>query len=631
MLEQIRRNVRHPYIQVLLGLIILVFILFFGWSMRSEKPTWVANVNGSTIDYRAYQQAYQGLLRVYQDAFKGDLTAARIRELGLGRRALDQLVDRTLLTQEADRRGLSVSEQELQSSIESVPVFQDGGTFDKGRYLRVLEANRMTPLEFETSRKVELLLQKVDASIRQETTVTDAEVEQEFRDRNTKIRVDYISTSPTLLEAEVKPTDAQLSEYYDAEGESFRVPEKRSARYILFRPEDYEAAVNVTDQEVRDEYGWRAEEFAVKEAVRARHILLRLEPGATPEEDARVKARAEKLRQEILGGKPFAEVAKKSSEDPGTKDKGGDLGYFERGQMVPEFEAAAFSQDVGAVSEPVKTSFGYHLIQVEDHRQARQKSFEEVKDQITSEIRRRKALEAAYAAADNVLMDLEDGKTDWEALKSKREVKVTGLLAAKDTPPGIEKPAEFVEALFSLDPAKPGVLLETPGGTYLLAAEHVEESKIPALEEVRDQVVSRFRKAEAKRLAEKRAQDFLTAAGAEGWEAAVKKFGLTSQETEPFARKGGAVPPIGWAPELKEAAFKLTEVGAVAPSPEEVNGTFYVIRLAEKTDADLSQLDAEREKIRAELLPAKQEEHFKEYLETLRKKADIRINESLLM
>jgi len=631
MLEQIRRNVRHPYIQVLLGLIILVFILFFGWSMRSEKPNYVAKVNGTTIEYRTYQQAYQGLLRVYQDAFKGDLTAARIRELGLGRRALDQLVDRTLLAQEAERRGLEVGDQELQASIEAVPVFQDSGSFDKERYLRVLQANRMSPLEFETSRKLELLLQKVENAIRQEATVTDAEVKQEFLDRNTKIRLDFVTVNPAVLEADVKPTDEQLREFYEAEGEAFRVPAKRSARYVLFAPAEFEAGVTVSDQEVRDEYGWRAEEFAVREAVHARHILLRLDPAATPEEDARVKARAEKIRQEIQGGKSFAEVAKKVSEDPGSKDKGGDLGYFERGQMVPEFEEAAFSLEPGQVSEPVKTSFGYHLIQVEDHRQAREKPFEEVKDEIAADIRRRKALEETYAAADNVLMDLEDGKVQWESLQDTRGIQRTPLVAQGEVVPGVEKPEEFADALFSLDPTKPGALLESKAGTYLIAVEREEPSKIPELDEVREQVAARFRKTEAKRLAQEKARTLAETAVAEGWETALKQAGLTSQTTDPFTRKGGAVPKIGWAPALKEAAAQLTEVGAVAPDPQEVNGTYYVVRLADRQEADLSQLDAEREKLRAELMPAKQEAHFKDFLENLRKSSEIRINESLLL
>lgn len=631
MLEQIRRNVRHPYIQVLLGLIILVFILFFGWSMRSDQPTYVARVNGDTIDYRSYQQTYNGLLRIYQDAFKGDLSGDRIRELGLGRRALDQLVDRVLLNQEADRRGIEVPEAELQAAIQGVPAFQEGGSFRKDLYLRVLEANRLSPLEYETSKSQELLLQKVEAAIRAEAAVSDADVEKEFQDRNTKIELEYVAVNPSVLEAEVKPTDAQLAEFFSAESETFRVPEKRSARYVLFRPEDFLGAVQATEQEARDEYGWRSAEFAVAEAVRARHLLLRVEPGARPEEDGKVRERAAKLRQEILGGKPFAEVAKRSSEDPGSKDQGGDLGYFQRGQMVPEFEDAAFALEAGAVSEPVKTAFGYHLIQVEEHRQARQRPFEEVAEELTGEIRRRKALEEAYAAADNLLMDLEDKKTTWAEVKAIRTVGTTAPLTADGTPKDVEKPAEFVAALFDLPADKAGALLETRAGTYLLAVEAVQPAAVPPLEQVREEVAARFRKAQARRLAETRAKDLLAAAAEKGWEGAVKAAGLAVQRTEPFAKKGGAVPKIGWAPDLKEAAFAAGDVGKLAATPHEVSGSFYAFRVAARTEADRAQLASDREQLRAELLPAKQEEHVQGYLDTLRKRADIKVNEQLLL
>ncbi len=629
MLDQIRKNVRHPYIQVLLGLIIVVFILFFGWSMRSQPPNYVAKVNGDTIDFRSYQQAYNGLVSIYQEAYKNELNSDRIRQLGLGRRALDQLVDRTLLQQEASRRGIRVADDEVRGAIEGLSVFQEAGSFSKPLYVRVLEANRLTPLEYETSKKLELQLQRVEASIRAEASVSDAEVDQEYRDRNNRVVVDYASFSPAAFEPEVKPTEEALADFFQAEAETFRRPERRAARYVLFAPEAYTGAVEVTEQELRDEYAWRAEEFQVKEAVRARHLLVRVAPDAGEGDRKAAREKIQKLRQQIEGGKPFADVARKSSEDPGTKDQGGDLGLFERGRMVPEFEQAAFALEPGKVSDPVETSFGYHLILVEEHRPASQKAFEDVQDTLAGEIRRRKAMEQTYAAADNVLMDLEDGKTTWEKLAAEREVKTSDIVPEGGAVSGVEKPAEFTEALFAIGKDKAGELIETGAGTYLFAAASVEPSSIPPLAEVKDELAARFRKVEAKRLAEARAKEFLAAA-TEDWGDGVKKFGAVVETTEPFAKKGGAVPKIGWAPALKEAVFSLGAPGDVAAEAFDVNGAYYVVRLAEKEEADLSNLEAEREQLRAELLPTKQEEHFQARLDELRKKAEITVNEDLL-
>ncbi|GAB4266412.1 MAG: SurA N-terminal domain-containing protein [Deferrisomatales bacterium] len=631
MLEQIRKNVRHPYIQALLGLVILVFIFFFGWSMRASRPTYVAKVNGDVIDYRAYQQAYNGLLRLYQEAYKEDLTPERIRQMGLGRRALDQLVDRTLLLQEAARRGFEVSDRELQQAIQSVQAFQDAGTFRKDLYLRVLDANRLTPMEFEASKRQELLLAKVEQAIRDEARVGDEEVEQEYRDRNTRLDLAYVVFDPRDFEADVSAPEEKLAEFYEAEKESFRTPEKRSARYVRVAPEPFLDAVEVDEEEIRSEFGWRAGEFAVREAVRARHILLRLPPDADAAAEERVRKRIEEIRKEALAGADFAELAKKYSEDPGSKEQGGDLGYFERGRMVPAFEAVAFSLDPGAVSEPVKSPFGYHLIRVEDHRQAREPTYEEVRDRIAEDIRRRKALEEAYAAADNLLMDLEDGQASWEGLAEDRDVRTTPLVARGEPVEGVEKPTEFAELLFSLDPDSPGRLLETPAGTYVISVARVEPSRVPELDEVREPVTLRYRKAEARRLAEEAARAFLGEVAQKGWEPAVAALGKPEERTGPFTRKGGAVPKIGWAPQLKEAAFRLDAPGAAAEEPVEINGKFYAVRAAERTEADPAGLEAVKEKLRAELLPAKQTAHFEAYLKKLREEADLEVNEDLLI
>jgi peptidyl-prolyl cis-trans isomerase D len=303
---------------------------------------------------------------------------------------------------------------------------------------------------------------------------------------------------------------------------------------------------------------------------------------------------------------------------------------FERGQMVPEFDQAAFSLEPGVVSEPVKTSFGYHLILVEDRREPKQKTLEEVTDELATEIRRRKALEEAYAAADNVLMDLEDGATTWESLTEAHEVETTTPVTRSGTVDGVDKPEEFLDLLFSLDAQRPGQLLETPSGTYLVAVAEVVPASIPPLEDVKEEVETRYRKAEARRLAEKRAEKFLAAADADSWEEAVKETGLAIQKTDPFAQKGGAVPKIGWAPELKEEAFELTSGKAVAKKPYEVGAAFYAIRLASRAEADLSELESERETIRSELLPRLQGEHFEKYLEELRATAKLEVNEEYL-
>jgi peptidyl-prolyl cis-trans isomerase D len=631
MLDIIRKNVRHPYIQALLGMVILVFILFFGWSVSSQKATYVAKVNGDAVDYRAYQRAYDGMMKVYQEAFGAQASPEKLRQLGLGRRALDQLIDQILLMQEADRRDLKVTDEELQAAIQAVPVFQDQGRFVRERYLRVLEANRITPQEYEAEKRRELLLGKVEQSIRAEAKVADQDVRKEYEERNTKVDVEFVALDPAALKQTLKPTEAELRAYFDAHKESFRTPEKRIARYARFGPEAYLSSVKVSDQELAQEFATRAEQFAEKEAVKARHILLKVEPGAKPEDEAKVRKKAEAVLKEARATKDFGALAKKYSEDPGSKDKGGDLGFFERGQMVPEFERAAFALKPGQVSDLVKTSFGYHIIRVEEHRQGGEKKLEDVKPQIEAEIKTRKALEEAYKAADRALMDVEDHKETWEGLKKKVPVETSAPVAKGEPVPGVAKPVEFSNQLFALDPTKAGQLLETEKGTYVVSVDKVLPPAIPPFEEVRARVDAEYREAEANKLAEKKASEFIEAAKKSGWDAAVKAAGVKPEKTGEFAKKGGALPKVGWSTEIRDAVFALPAVGVVADKPRVANGKVYVLRLAAKTPADPAGFEAQKEALRAQLLPSKQSEVVQEAVKKLRSEAKIKINEDLLI
>lgn len=631
MLESIRQNVRHPYIQALLGMVILVFILFFGWGARSQKPAYLATVNGDTVDYREYQRAYEGLSRIYQEAFGAEASPEKMRQLGLGRRALDQLIDDLLLTQEADRRDLKVTKADVQASIAAVPAFQSQGTFELKRYELVLQQNRLTPAEFEALKEKELLLDKVRKAVQAGAKVADDEVKKEYEDRNTKIDVEYVAFDPAGLRQAVPVTEKDLKAAYDAQKESYRLPERRTARYVLFPAEDYVAQVKVSDEEIARAYEGAGAQNVEKEAVRARHILLKLPATAGRDEEAAVKKKAEALLREAKTTKDFGALAAKYSEDPGSKAKGGDLGYFEKGQMVPEFEAAAFALKPGAVSDLVKTSFGFHILKVEDHRQGGVKPLDQAKAAIEVALKKRKALEEAYKAADRALIALEDRKDAWENLAKKHAVNTSAPLARGEGFEGVPKPREFSNLLFTLDPAKPGNLLEADQGTYLVSVEKVVPSAIAPFDEVKTKVEAKFREAEAKKLAEKKAADFVEAAKKVGWDGALKAAGAKSETTGPVAKKGAPPPKLAWTPEFRDAAFALTTMGTLGPKPFSVQGKAYAFRLASRTPADPAAFASQKDKLAAELLPAKQTAVLDETLKKLKASAKIKINEEMLM
>jgi len=629
MLGLIRKNIQNPYMQGILGLVVIVLVFFFGWGMRSGGTPPLATVNGDAISYEQYQKTYEFMLNQLQKQYKGDLTPAKLKELDLKKAALDKLINQTLLLQEADKLNLQVTDEDIKSDIESVEFFKEDGKFNKRRYLMVLENNRLTPKEFEVSRRQDLLLSMVENAIKANAQVPEEEIRKEFEEMNTKLEVDFAAFRASAFESDVQSGEQDLKDFYEAEKESFRIPEKLSAKYILFTPEAFRDSVTVTESEIQQEFNWRADEFAVKEAVHARHILFRLPPGAKPEDEQAIKARAEEVRAKIVEGSNFADLAKEYSEDPGSKINGGDLGFFEKGKMVPQFEEAAFALKPKTVSEPVKTPFGYHLIYVEERREARESKLEDVKGQIEAEIKNRKALEEAYYAAKNVWMDLEDGAETWEKLAATHTVKKTQAIEEGGIAADTAKPKEFANALFGLTPEDKGALIETDKGTYLLAVDVSTPSTIPPLEEVKDKVEAKYRSVTAKNMAQKKANDFLAEARSTSWDDAIKSFGLEPQSSGKFAKKGGAIPKIGWAPEFKEKITALKEVGDIVDEPHESesNNTFYVVKLAGVTQPDESLFDKQKEQIKDNLLRKAQEDYFKQHLEDLKENADLEIEE----
>lgn len=630
MLGFIRKNIQNPYMQGILGLVVIVLVFFFGWGMRSGGTPPIATVNGDAISYEQYQKTYESMLNELQQKFKDDLTPSKLKELDLKKLALDKLIDQTLLLQEADMLNLGVTDEDIRRDIESVEFFKEGGKFNKRRYLMVLESNRLTPKEFEVSRRQELLLFMVKNAIMANAQVPEEEIHKEFEEMNTKLEVDFAAFRESSFEADVQAVDQELKDFYEAEKEAFRVPEKLSAKYILFTPEAFLDSVTVTESEIQQEFNWRADEFAVKEAVHARHILFRLPPGAKPEDEQAIKAKAEEVRAKIVDGNNFAELAKQHSEDPGSKTNGGDLGFFERGKMVPEFEEAAFALKPKTVSEPVKTSFGYHLIYVEERREAQESKLEDVRGQIEAEIKNRKALEEAYYAAKNVWMDLEDGVETWEKLAATHTVEKTQAIEKGGIAAGTAKPKEFTNALFGLTPEDKGALIETDKGTYLLGVDVSTPSTIPPLEEVKDKVEAKYRSVTAKSIAQKKANDFLAEARSTNWDDAIKSFGLESQSSGKFAKKGGAIPKIGWAPEFKEKIQALKDVGDIVDEPHESNNAYYVVKLTGVTPADESLFEKQKEQIKGNLLRKAQEDYFKQHMEDLREKADLEIEKRYL-
>lgn len=628
MLGNIRKNAKHPFIQALLGTIILVFIFFFGWSMRGggsdSGPTeYITKVNGEPITPQEYRSAYNNLIELYSRITGQRLSAEQAKQLGVEKRALEQVIDQKLMLQEADRRGMKVSDEELAAAIQAQPAFQENGAFSKNRYMQLLGGAGISAEQFEASKRQELLMSKLESAIKATVSISEDDIMNEYVDRKSTVAADYAAFDPEKFMRQVSVTPDRLNEFYKAEGEKFRVEERRKARYFLFPAENYMSQIQIPEEEAKKEYNRAASSYAQTPKIRARHILIRTDREAPASVAAKAEAKINALREAIVKGQDFGAAAKANSEDPGSKESGGDLGFFTRNQMVPEFDRAAFALKVGEVSQPVRTQFGYHLIKVEEKTEEKQRSFEEAREDVLKALKREKALDLSYKDADNALMDIEQKKLDWEALAKKYPNKTTGLLTAKERDPSAPPVRGFMEALFEMPAGKMGQVIETPAGAMILTVVENRPAEVPPLSSIREEVEEKFRVVEAKKLAKEAAARFVAEASAKGWASALAGRGLDTGVTDTFSKKSGSVPPLGPNDEAVKAIFQKAETGRVVEQPFEFDEKFYVFRISAASRADVTMLALERDKISAEVLPKKQSDAVESFIKSMRDTAKL--------
>jgi peptidyl-prolyl cis-trans isomerase D len=409
MLDKIRANSRSPITWVIFGAIIVVFIVAFGPGANGcaglgstgavGTGGFAAKVNGTEIPAADFQRAYANFYRQYQQQMGANFSPEMANQLRLQDTVLDQLVERELLLEAARKQGLSVGDAEVAQAIQKITAFQKDGAFDFETYRAVVTGGIGVSTEtFEADVREDLLVDKIQAQLRQAAKATDDEVRAEFDRDNDRANLSFVRFSIPQFQSDVAPTDAEVQAFL---------------------------ATDEGKKRVEEEFGKQAARFKQPKQVSARHILVKVAEGAPEAEVAAARAKIEDAKKQIEGGADFAEVAKQVSEDTSNKDKGGDLGFFGPGKMVKPFEDAAFAMKPGELSEPVRTRFGFHLIQVNEVKEASEKTLDEVRPVLAKEILAAdRAKLAAKAAAEKALADARaSGKTLAELFPKPEEVK----------------------------------------------------------------------------------------------------------------------------------------------------------------------------------------------------------------
>jgi peptidyl-prolyl cis-trans isomerase D len=634
MLRILREHASSWMLKAILIVVALSFVLFFGGYsyFKEKKETYVAKVNSVTIEWREYNDAFQNTVKQYRQALGPAFSDKMIDELHLKEKILDSLIEKILILQEAKRLGLSIPDEELREAVESIPAFRVNGQFDKRSYDWFLSSNRITSEEFEQSQRETLLISKIVSLIKMnEGKVSDEEVLDTYLFENERIDLTFVKVAPGALKKQVDANEIEIKDYYQKHQEEFRIPTFVQIQYLLFRPSDFESKVRVSPEDVKRYYDSRKDTFTIPKQVRVRDILLKAGPQDTPDQLEAKKKKAEEILEKAKKTKDFGSLAKQYSEAE-TASRGGDMGWIQKGMFGERLESILFSMKAGNLSGVLATGDGFHIFKIEEVKEEKQKPFAEVKDQILQTLKKEKAKAEASRKADDAFYSLFRSR-DLEGYSKEKNIPIntTGLFKEGDEIPNIGRSPLFYSSAFSLRLGEISAVVNIPPNFYVLKLVNKKDSRIPPLDEVKEEVKRKVVEMKAEEKAHQVAEDLLNQirTGKNIREVAREK-GYPVEETGFFMRAAGVVPRIGPAREVMGTLASLTEKN---PVPKEVLRTkdgYFVVKLSGYEPADQSKFQSVKKDLEKRLRNQKQEEAFLNWVGQLRSKAKIDINKDLL-
>jgi peptidyl-prolyl cis-trans isomerase D len=588
----------------------------------------VASIGGDTISAKEFQTAY----RNYVERMRGQITPEMMKAFHFERQIMDALVDRHVVTEEAKNLGLDVTPTEIEQKILEIPSFRENGAFiGRARYQAILAQNNISIEDFESGIADEILNDKLKSFIVASVEVSDKDAQEEYKRRNEKAKLDYFVVDATKLEPTVTVSEQDQRDYYEKNKTKYSVPEKRKAKYAFFEALKLRPEIKVTDDELRQYYDQHKTEYNLPERIKAQHILFKTD-GKTPEEIEKIKEKARGVLERAKKGEDFSSLAKQYSEDS-SATTGGDLGDFGRGRMVPEFEKAAFSLGVGAISDLVQTQFGFHIIKVNGKQEARERPFEEMKEAIRPIVETRKAEQKASELAQQAAVESVNNKNlEAVAKKFNAQIKETPLMEPGQPIAELGNAAELDRKMFVMNKDEIGTAIQVDRGYVVPQVIEIVPAHPASFDEARDKVAADVKVEKAKDLAaQKTKQIEESLKGGKDLAATAKAVGGEIKTSE-LVTRGGSLPEFGSIGELDKEVFSLP-VGKPG-TPLTVAGRTVAFSVKERKEINPDEMKKALDMVRAELLPQRREQYFRAYIQEVRKKMEagkkIKINESVV-
>lgn len=578
------------------------------------------------------QQAMRG--QRYPDAFMGFLR----------QQAFQRLLQEAEIRYQGDKMGLRVSDDEVREELHSPgyadTFFPKGQWIGQDKYEQLLQNAGYTPQSFEQEMRSNLLARKVMNAVVAGIDVTPSEIEKNYKEQNTKVKFDYAVISMDDIQKQIKPTDAELKAFYEANKGRYQnsIPEKRQVKYFVINDQQVESKVTVTPTDLEKYYRDNQDRFKVPDRVKVRHILIKTPaPGPDGKVDQKAvdeaRKKAEDILKQIKGGADFAELAKKNSDDPGSKAQGGELSWVIKGQTVPEFEKAAFSMNKGQISDLVQTSYGFHIIQTEEKEYAHMKPLAEVKSEIEPDLKKQKVAEALNKMATEAENMAKAQGIEKAAAQYNAKVLESNPVSRTDTLPGVGAAPELMTAIFTADQKSGAQAARTPEAYVIFHVEKIVPPSSPAFEAIKDRVAGDFKAERSNQLLSQKTQELADRAHTQhDLKKAAKELGATVKTSE-LVGHTSQVPDLGSMSGQARAAFDLQQ-GQIS-GPLSLGNKGAVLMVTERQEANLGDdFGKAKDNIREQLLSEKRQQALELFINNLQtrleKEGKLKINKDAM-
>ena len=596
MLQAIRNRAQGIFAWVML---VMVGVPFALWGiqnyMDSAKEQPVAVVGDREIFERDVNRVYEQTL--------SSLAGVEFDEAQIKREALERLIREEVISQDAADKKLAVSDEDIRGFVQTLPYFQTEGKYDKEKYKLTLSSQGMSSLQFASQVRKSLSTEQYQKAITDTSFVTKQQIEAFYRLRNQERQVEYLTVVKKKWDGKI--SDEELDTYYQSHKAEFQNPEQVSVQYLTINLEDLANTIKPSEEELKNLYEEQRNQLTNSERRKVRHILVAADSESKDTVDKALD-KATKISERITKGEDFAKVAKEVSDDKVSAEKGGDLGFLTKDSMDPNFAKAAFSQAQSEVSKPVKSAFGYHIIQVTEIEKPTTKTFAESRAELEKNLQRSAAENKFYELGQTLTEQAFEHPDSLEPAAKVLNLKIEETpMFTRDSGVGVAAEKAIRDAAFSEDVGngKNSEAIEVGNDkVYVLRLKERRPASTKPLAEVKQELIARLQEEKAKAAAKTRA-DELVALASQGKPLAeiAKTQGFTLNKPPAFQRNNSPL-----SPKVTIAVFKTSLTKEQDKQPPELveldNGDQLIFKLVSIKDGSAEKVEVKELEMAREFL-----------------------------